>query len=98
MDFLFSFKSGLIALLGLLVAFIGKTYLLPLLRIEKNRRYAIWIAHLADEITDDLIRRYPDNRWLEFIDDAVDKLISICGIEREIALRAVNSALARKSA
>jgi len=98
MDFLFSFKSGITALLGLLVGFIAKTYILPLLRIEKNRRYAGWIAQLADEVTDDLVRRYPEKRWLEYLDDAVDKLIEICGIDREIAWRAVNSAVARKNA
>ncbi len=91
-----NFENALIGLLGLLVAFVGKNYLLPLLKVERSRRFARWIALLADEITDDLVARYPDNGWVKFIDEAVDSLMEICGISQEIAGRAINSALARK--
>jgi hypothetical protein len=93
-----SLKSGVFALLGVIVAWLGKTYLAPLLEVEKHRRYAQWIAQLADEITDDLVRRYPANRFLEFVDQAVDKLMEVCNIEREVARRAINSALQKKLA
>ncbi|HDS00581.1 MAG TPA: hypothetical protein ENO22_14315 [candidate division Zixibacteria bacterium] len=96
LDFL-SFENAITAFLGLVVAFIGKKYLLPLLEVESRRKYAEWIAHIADELTDDLVARYPDNRWVKFIDDSVDKLMEICGIEKEVAARAINSALRRKS-
>ncbi|MBD3218866.1 MAG: hypothetical protein GF310_11360 [candidate division Zixibacteria bacterium] len=92
-----NFENAVIAFLGLVVVFVGKNYLLPFLKIESRRRYASWIAHIADEITDDLVSRHPENRWLKFIDDSVDKLMDICGIEKEVASRAVNSALRRKS-
>jgi hypothetical protein len=91
-----NFQNMLIGVLGLLVAFVGKNYLLPLLKVERSRRFARWIALLADEITDELLARYPDNAWVKFIDDAVDSLMEICGISEEIASRAINSALARK--
>lgn len=91
-----NFQNALIGVLGMLVAFIGKNYLLPLLKVERSRRFAGWIALLADEITDELVARYPENNWVKFIDDAVDSLMEICGISQEIASRAINSALARK--
>jgi len=91
-----SIESAILAMLSLAVVFVGKNYLLPFLSIEKNRRYARWIAHLADEITDDLMARYPNNKWVKFIDESVDKLMEICGIDKEVAKRAVNSALKRK--
>ncbi len=93
---LFNIQNTLIGVLGLLVAFLGKNYLLPLMKIERSRRFAGWIALLADEITDELVSRYPGNAWVKFIDDAVDSLMEICGISEQIASRAINSALARK--
>ena len=93
---LLSYENAILTFLGLAVVFVGKNYLLPFLRIESRRRYAHWIAHLADEITDDLVARYPDNAWLKFVDDSIDKLMEVCGIEHEVAERAVSSALSRK--
>ncbi len=91
-----SFENAILAILSMVVAFVGRNYLLPLLMVEKRRRYAKWIAHLADEITDDLLARYPDNRWMKFVDESVDKLMEICDISKDVAGRAVNSALRRK--
>ena len=93
---IFSFENAILAILSMVVVFIGKKYLLPFLKVEKRRRYAKWIAHLADEITDDLLARYPDNRWMKFVDESVDKLMEVCGIDKDVAGRAVNSALHRK--
>ena len=93
-----SFENAILTFLGILAVFLGKNYLLPFLRMEKRRRYALWIAHLADEISDDLLVRYPDNRWLKFVDESVDKLMEICGIDQEVAGRAINSALRRRRA
>jgi hypothetical protein len=70
--------------------------LVPLLRIESNRRYAAYIAVIADEVTDELRARYPDKTWLKYLDEAVDKIIEICDIDPEIARRAALAALARK--
>ena len=79
-----------------LVTWFAKKYLVPWLQVERRRRYAEYIAVMADEITDDLIQRYPDNSWMKKLDEAVDKLIAICGIDPEIARRAVSAALSRK--
>ena len=91
-----SFENALLAILSMLVVFIGKNYLLPFLRVERRRRYAKWIAHLADEVTDDLVSRYPNKRWMKFVDESVDKLMEICGIDKNVAGRAINSAICRK--
>ncbi len=71
-------------------------YLVPFLEVEHRRVYARYIASIADEVTDDLVRRYPNREWLKFIDEAVDKVIEICGIDTEVASRAVSAALSRK--
>lgn len=79
-----------------LVAWLTRKYLVPFLTVEKRRRYAGYISCIADEITDDLVRRYPDKEWIVYFDEAVDKIIEICNIETEVAQRAVSAALSRK--
>jgi hypothetical protein len=89
--------GGIWAAVGVGLAYLAKRYLAPLLQVEKRRRYAGWIAAIADELIDDLKGRYPDRTWLEELDRAIDRLVEICGIEREIAERAVRASAARKS-
>jgi hypothetical protein len=91
-----SMESGILSLLSIVIVYLSNKYLVPFLKVEKNKRYAEWIAHLADEITDDLIVRYPDNRWLKYLDESIDKLMLICGIDKTVAARAINSSLKRK--
>ncbi len=79
-----------------LVAWFAKKYLVPFLQLENKRRYARYIAAIADEVTDDLVRRYPDESWVKYIDEAVDKIIDICKIDAEVAQRAVSAAMSRK--
>ena len=79
-----------------LVGYIGKKYLIPYLVVAKRRQYAVWIAAIADEVTDDLRNRYPNNEWIVHLDAAVDRLIDVCDIEQKIARRAVNAAFGRK--
>ncbi len=98
-NFLFDIGSwfGLIGTASLaLVTYLTKTYLAPYLRTGNRLLYAKYIAAIADELTDDLIARYPDNEWLEHLDDVVDKVIEICGISPEVARRATRAAAARK--
>ncbi|MDD4052781.1 MAG: hypothetical protein PHR28_12905 [candidate division Zixibacteria bacterium] len=82
---------------GVGVAYLAKRYLVPLLQVEKRRKYAGWIAAIADELTDDLKARYPEKAWLEELDRAIERLIEICGIERDIAERAIRASAVRKS-
>lgn len=80
----------------ILVAHVTRKYLIPFLVIGKRREYARWIAAIADEVTDDLRARYPENEWLAHLDEAVDKIIDICGISSQIGRRAAQAALSRK--
>ena len=50
---------------------------------------------IADEITDELQSKYAKD-WTKYLDEAVDKLIQILGIDPAIARRAINVAAARK--
>jgi hypothetical protein len=74
---------------------LANKYLIPFLKVGKRKNYAGYIALIADEVTDDLRNRYPDNKWLEQLDRAIDQLIIICGISPEIAKRAISAAVNR---
>lgn len=74
---------------------VATRYVIPFLRVGKRQRYAELIALLADEITDELQAKY-DKDWTKYLDQAVDKLILILGIDPEVARRAINAAAARK--
>ena len=80
----------------ILVAHVCRKYLIPFLVIGKRRKYAKWIAGIADEVTDDLRARYPENEWLVHLDEAVDKIIEVCQISGEIARRSARAAVSRK--
>ena len=93
-----SLAGGVGTVLMAIVIWMTKKYLVPYLNLESRRRYARFITAIADDVTDDLVRKYPDNRWMKYLDEAVDKVIDICGIDQEIAERAVSAAIARKNA
>lgn len=93
---LFKAAGGIWVVLSIVLVWMTKKHLVPLLAIERNRRYAEWIARIADEVTDDLVQKYPNERWTKFLDNAVDKVMEITGISKETARRAVTSAVARK--
>ncbi len=79
----------------LLAGHIATRYVIPFLRVGKRQRLAELIAMLADEITDELQSKYAKD-WTKYLDQAVDKLIMILGIEPEVARRAISAAAARK--
>ncbi len=79
------------------VGWVGSRYLAPLLKVGKRKQFAQWIVVIADEITDALVAKYPNKRWLEALDEAVDKLAEVCGISQDISRRAVDAAVARKN-
>lgn len=94
---LLGLAGGIWAVVGLLITYLAKKYLVPFLQVEKRRRYAVWIAAIADEITDDLRLQFPGEKWIERLDEAVDQIMEICGIEKDIAQRAIRAAAARKN-
>jgi hypothetical protein len=83
--------------LGLLVAgWFTRKYVLPFLEIGKRRQYASWIATMADDLIDELRSRHPEKKWLDRLDEVVDRLVEICDISVDVAWRAVRAAASRK--
>jgi len=88
---------GLLGSIGLtLAAYLANRYVIPFLKVGKRQKYAEFIAIIADELTDELRAKYPERQWLQHLDEVVDRLAEICGVSKEIALRAVRAAAARK--
>lgn len=88
--------GGVGALVLAAIGWMAKKYLVPFLRDEGRRRYAEYIAVIADEVTDSLRQKYPGRSWAVYLDEAVDKIIDVCGIKAETARRAALAALSRK--
>ncbi|NIM98489.1 MAG: hypothetical protein GTO24_10545 [candidate division Zixibacteria bacterium] len=84
------------AILLLLLGWAVKKYLIPFLDTELKKKLAEYVLLIADEVTDQLVARYPKNELLKWIDQAVDKIMDITGVSQEVATRAAEAALARK--
>ena len=100
MEAILSQPDSWVSILGsvamLLAGWAANKYAIPFLKVGKRQKYAQFIATIADEVIDDLRNKYPDKKWLEYLDEAVDRLIAICGASPEIARRAISAASARK--
>ena len=79
-----------------LISWAARKWLKPWLQAEKRKSMAIWIASIADDITDGLVAQYPNARWDDYLNDGVDALIKATGIEKDVAERASKAALGRK--
>jgi len=99
MEFLFGNNGSLVGLVGsvavMFAGYVANKYIIPFLKIGKRERYASLITTLADEITDELCVKYPDKKWLDYLDQAVNKLRELCDISDEVARRAIQAAFAR---
>jgi hypothetical protein len=92
-----SLAGGVWSVVGVVAGYLAKRYLVPFLSVEKNRRYAEWIAAIADDLVAELVHKYPEKEWLTQLDKAIDRLIEICGIDRPVAERAIKAAATRQS-
>jgi len=99
MEFLFGNAGSIAGLVGsvavMFAGFVANKYIIPFLKIGKREKYASLITTLADEITDELCAKYPDKEWLNYLDQAVNKLKELCEISDEVALRAMQAAFSR---
>jgi hypothetical protein len=84
------------AILLLLLGWVAKHYLIPYLNTELRKKVAEYVLLIADEVTDQLVAKYPQNELLKWLDQAVDKITEITGVSKEVATRAAQAALARK--
>ncbi|MGD8922823.1 MAG: hypothetical protein PVH24_06205 [Candidatus Zixiibacteriota bacterium] len=100
MDFIFAKSGSILGLLGslglVMASYAAKKYVIPFLSVGQRQKYAEYLAAIADDVTDELRAKYPDKEWLAHLDEAVDRLIEICGVSREIARRVVMASVARK--
>ena len=88
---------GVLGSVGLLlVSYVAKKYIIPYLSVGHRQKYAEFIAAIADEVTDELRSKYPEKEWLAHLDEAIDKLMEICGVTQDVAARAVKASVARK--
>ena len=88
---------GILGSVGLmLISYVAKKYVIPFLQIGKRQRYAEYITTIADEVISELRHKYPDKTWLQHLDEAITTLAQICGVEPDIAERAVKASAARQ--
>lgn len=95
-------SAVLFMILKLLWDKIGIPAILKFIAIGTRSRKAKLLTHLADEFTDDLIAKYPNSKWIQFLDEAIDKLIIEAEWEdlsekRITATSICRSALSRKA-
>ncbi|EQB63807.1 MAG: hypothetical protein RBG1_1C00001G1386 [candidate division Zixibacteria bacterium RBG-1] len=93
-------ESALFPSLGslglLLLGWVVQKYLVPYLSTDKKKKLAEHILLIADDVTDYFVLKYPTSNWTEWIDQAVEQIIQITGVDREVAVRAAKAAIARK--
>lgn len=94
--------NGWFGILGTVVTLavtkLTTSHIIPFLQVGRRQKYAQHISIIADELTDELMERYPDNEWLQHVDAAVNKLITICNINNaSVASRAMKAAVNRKT-
>lgn len=79
-----------------LAGFVANKYIIPFLNVGRRKKYAEYIAAIAEEAIDELRTKYPDKTWLEHLQEAIEVVISITAIDADIAARAVKAAAARR--
>lgn len=90
------FTPSLFGLFLIILGWVLKKYLVPWLGTGTRLALAQKLAIIADDITDWLVTKFPDATWDDLLDRAVDKLVEILGIEREVAERVTTAAFKRK--
>lgn len=94
-------ESYLLELIVLVIGAVFLKWVKPLLTTAKKKKMAELIAQIADDITDELVAKYPDEKFWHFLNEGVDKVIEICNLKdnakgRNVAARATVAALERK--
>ena len=84
------------AVLMFYIGYIIKKEILPLLKIKRNREMASHILVIADDVTDYFRLKFPNAHWSVWLDKAVDRIIDITGVGRDVAGRAARASVARK--
>jgi len=91
-------EIGGIPLILLILGYLAGRYIKPWIHRSSERlARAQEIALIADRITDEMLLMFPDQRWDDWLDKAVDKLIKACGLQdADLARREILSQVAKK--
>jgi hypothetical protein len=81
-----------------------KKWVLPLIKTQEQKDIAMNIVTVADDITDNLVEMFPDDKWDNHLDGLVDKLrkaiankdVPKSKISISVAERAIRASLQRK--
>ena len=84
------------ALLLLAIGLITKKYIVPLLKTSLAKQTAGHVLLIADDVTDYFAEKFPGAHWSVWLDKAVDRIIDITGVGRDVAGRAARASVARK--
>ncbi len=84
------------AILMIALAMFVKREILPLLKVRQNREVAEYVLVIADDVTDYFRLKFPSSHWSVWLDRAVDRIIEITGVGRDVADRVARAALVRK--
>jgi hypothetical protein len=81
-----------------LIGYLTGRYIKPWIHANENRlAQAQEIALIADRITDEMLLLFPHQKWDDWLDKAVDKLIKSAGLkDADIARREIAAQLRRK--
>lgn len=99
--------AKLLTILAAIVVWGFKKWIVPLLDTVLEQKLAQHIGNIADDLTDELVLKYPESEWARWADDLTDKLIEQIGkkkvrvwkskpIGRGTAGRAICASLGRK--
>jgi hypothetical protein len=86
------------AVLMIYLGYIIRKEILPILKIKRNRELASHLLLIADDVTDYFRLKFPKAHWSVWLDKAVDRIIDITGVGREVAGRAARASISRKNA
>ncbi len=91
-------EVGGIPIVMLLIGYLAGKYLRPWIHKSSERlARAQEIALIADRITDEMLLMFPHQRWDDWLDKAVDKLIKACGLQdADLARREIASQIVKK--
>lgn len=89
---------GGIPLVLLMLGYFAGRYIKPWLHDSQERlARAQEIALIADRITDEMILLFPKQKWDNWLDKAIDKLIAACDLkDADIARREIAAQISRK--
>jgi len=89
-------QESLLTFLVILVVYLGKKYLIPLLNALLDKNLTERLLILSDDIIDEIVLKNPDSEVAVLIQRMVDELIASAGVKREVAERVINVTIQRK--